>query len=362
MSKTTLTSRERVVRAINHQEPDRVPFNLALTVDIYNRLRKHLNLPDEAEKSVGVWTNVSASIDLLDAMQVDIYTSGLNAPANWKAPQTDDGLKYDEWQIGRTKVVRADGSYYYEMVNHPLAHASMEQVMDFKWPDPFDPGRTAGLRERILQIRKDTDKAIMMKFSNSIWEQSWWLYGMQDWLLDIALKPEVPQAIMDMATKVAIGCMKVGLESVGDLVDIVRLSGEDLGTQLAPMISPAMFNRLVKPRFERLWTFTRQKLNEINPQARLMLHSCGNVRPFVPTWIDLGLNILDPIQPRARGMEPEGLKRDFGSQLAFHGGIDLQYTLPLGTPDEVKAEVKRYIPRSGTRRWIHRFARSQCSE
>lgn len=347
MRKETLTSRERVIRAINHQEPDRVPFNLALTVDIHDRLRKHLDLPPEPEKGMGVWTNVSPSVDLLDAMEIDIYSAGLNAPANWKPPQTDDGLLYDEWGIGREKVLREDGSYYFEMVSHPLSHASLDDVEAFPWPDPFDPGRTAGLRDRIKRIRNETDKAILMKFSNSIWEQSWWLYGMQDWLLDMASNPEIPLAIMDKVTDVAVGMMEVGLNCVGDLVDIVRLSGEDLGTQLNPMISPKMFNEMVKPRFDRLWSLARHKLASINPEAKLMLHSCGNVRPFVPTWIEMGLNILDPVQPRAAGMEPEGLKRDFGDMLTFHGGIDLQYTLPFGTVAEVKAEVKRYIEALG---------------
>lgn len=343
MKKPVLTSRERVIRAINHQEPDRVPFNFELTADIYSRLRKHLNLSDEPEKKMGVWTNVTASMDLLDAMNIDIYRSGLNSPANWTPPVTDDGLLYDEWNIGRAKVERPDGSYYFEMVKPPLAKATLEMVEEFPWPDPLDPGRIDGLRERILRIRKDSDKAIMMKFSNSIWEQSWWLYGMQDWMVDIAINPEIPLAIMDKVTETALGFMKVGLECVGDLVDIVRLSGDDLGTQIAPMISPKMFNNMLQPRFNKLWSFTRKKLKEINPQAKLMLHSCGNIRPFIPKFIDMGLDILDPIQPRAKGMEPDGLKQDFGKQLAFHGGIDLQQTLPFGTPEEVKAEVKRYI-------------------
>lgn len=343
MAKTSLSSRERVIRTINHQEPDRVPFNLGLTIDIYDRLRQHLNLPREPEKAIGVWTEVTASMDLLDAMEVDVYSSTLNAPSNWEPPPSDDGLLYDEWHIGRKKIERDDGSYYFEMVEHPLANATIEAIRDFKWPDPFDPGRTDGLRERIKRIRKETDKAILMRFANSIWEQSWWLYGMQDWLLDMLIKPEITSAIMEKVTDTALGLMKVGLESVGDLVDIVKLSGEDLGIQDAPMISPKMFNDSVKPHFERLWRFTRSKLQEVNPQAKLMLHSCGNVRAFIPIWIDMGLEILEPIQPRARGMEPESLKKDFGDQLVFHGGIDIQYTLPFGTPEEVACEVKRYI-------------------
>lgn len=119
MRNPTLTSRERVIRTINHQEPDRVPFGLELTLDIYNRLRGYFHLPKEQEKSEGVWTNVTASMDLIESMKLGIYRTGLNPPTNWKHPKTSDGLIYDEWNIGREKVIRPDSTNYYEMVNHP---------------------------------------------------------------------------------------------------------------------------------------------------------------------------------------------------------------------------------------------------
>jgi uroporphyrinogen decarboxylase len=339
----TLTSRERVLKTLKHQEPDRVPFNLSLTVDIYHRLREHLGLRPEPDKSVGFWTQVSASMDLLDAMGVDIATVGLKGPSHRQPKPPSNGLVYDEWGIGRVRVERPDGSYYYEMVEHPLAGASLEEVLDYPWPNPYDPGRAAGLREKVLELREQTGKAIMAKFANSIWEQSWWLYGLEAWMVDLYERPEVTTAILDKVCGVAVGLMEVGLDAAGDLVDIVRLSGEDLGTQLGPMISPKLFNSVVRPRFERLWGLAKKKHLAMNPDGVLMVHSCGNVRPFIPAWIEMGLNVLDPIQPRARGMEPEGLKLDFGERLVFHGGVDLQHTLPFGTPDEVAAEVRRYI-------------------
>ena len=126
-----MTSRERVLRTLNHQEPDRVPFNLSLTVDVYNRLREHLGLPDDPDKTVGVWTEVSPALDLLDAMRVDFYYTSLGKPAAWKPPETRDGLRYDEWGIGRARVERPDGSFYYEMVKHPLAEASIKDIEEF---------------------------------------------------------------------------------------------------------------------------------------------------------------------------------------------------------------------------------------
>lgn len=344
MKKTWLTSRERVLRAIHHQPGDRVPFNLSLTVDVHHRLREHLGLPPEPEKKIGLWTEVSAGIDLLDAMHVDIYTIGLNPPVNWTPTEREDGLIYDEWGVGRKRISRSDGSYYFEMVKHPLAEATtVADILDYPWPDPSDPGRYEGLPEKVENIRRDTDKAIMVKFSNSIWEQSWWLRGLECWMMDLILQPELCTAIMDRVCDVAVGTAVRALEIVGNQVDIYRLSGEDLGTQLGPMISFDLYNKVVRPRFIRLWTAVKSTLRKHNPDGKLMLHSCGNVRPFIPDWIEMGLNILDPIQPRAKDMQPEELKRDFGKRIAFHGGVDLQHTLPFGTAEEVMKEVYRYI-------------------
>jgi uroporphyrinogen decarboxylase len=152
---------------------------------------------------------------------------------------------------------------------------------------------------------------------------------------------------MDRVCDVAVGTMEAGMDAVGDLVDIVRLSGEDLGTQLGPMISPKLFDQLVRPRFERLWGAAKDGLAKKNPNGKLMLHSCGDIRPFIPTWIEMGLDVLDPIQPRAAEMDPLQLKQDFGSQLVFHGGIDIQQVLPFGSRDEVMQEVRRYMESLG---------------
>ena len=137
MLREKLTSRDRVLRALSHQEPDRVPFNLSLTVDIYHRLRAYLNLAPEDEKRTGVWTDVSPSLDLLEAMQVDIFYIGMSGPGEIKFKPPLDGLLYDEWGVGRAKIVREDGSFYYEMVKPPLAGATLQDIEAFPWPVVF---------------------------------------------------------------------------------------------------------------------------------------------------------------------------------------------------------------------------------
>jgi uroporphyrinogen decarboxylase len=193
-----------------------------------------------------------------------------------------------------------------------------------------------------LQVRQETDKAIMGSFSTPIWEGAWYLYGFEDWLMDLTMKPEITGAILDKVCELATAFTSVGLEAVGDLVDIVRLSGEDLGMQTGPMISNQMFDEIVKPRFARHWRAVKGLALRKNPDAKLMLHSCGSVRAYIPTWIEMGLDVLDPIQPGAKGMDPEGLKKDFGDRLVFHGGIDTQHTLPFGSTEDVRQAVRKY--------------------
>ena len=348
MTGTPMTSRQRANLAINHQSPDRVPFDLTLTVDIYHRLRKELGLPLEENKPVGIWTDVSPGIDLLDAMRVDFLYLGLN-PASSSSPlKQNDGLHYDQWGVGRKKVLRDDGSYYFEMVRHPLSTPTFQDVADFPWPDPYDPARVEGVREKFLHLRSETDKAIIGKFTTSIWEQSTYLVGLQSFLEMLALQPALAGAILDKTCDVAIGLADVGLKAAGDLIDVFRLSGEDLGTQNSALISPKMYDRCVRPHHERLWSFIKKKLAEINPNARLMLHSCGSVRAFIPAWIEMGLDILDPVQPNIAGMSPPDLKREFGSRLVFHGGIDIQQILPNGTPEQVKSHVREQIRAFGS--------------
>lgn len=336
---TPLTSRERVKLSVNHQEPDRAPFDMTFTVDAYNNLRRRLGLPDEPHKSVGIWSDVSPSQDLLGAMQVDMLYLGLNPASRPSRLCQNDGLHYDQWGVGRRKVTRDDGSYYFEMVKHPMPNPSYQAIDDFPWPDPYDPARAQGVREKFQRARSQTDQAIVSKFTTSIWEQSTYLVGLQTWLELMADDPDLAGAILDRTTDVAIGLADVGLSAAGDLIDIFRLSGEDLGTQTNALISPRMYDQVVRPRHARLWSFVKQRLADVNPSVKLMLHSCGNVRPFISRWIEMGLDILDPIQPHAAGMSPKELKADFGDRLTFHGGIDLQVILPFGSVEDVRRHV-----------------------
>jgi uroporphyrinogen decarboxylase len=229
------------------------------------------------------------------------------------------------------------------MSHHPLKDATIEDLEDFTWPDPYDPGRVEGLGDYLRHIHEDTEFAILAKFGGAIFETAWYMRGLERFMMDMVENQPFVHALFKKLHDIQRGFDEVGFAAAGQYVDILRLSGEDLGTQDGPLISMPMFRKLLRPYLESLWGYAKENLQKANPKAKIMLHSCGSVRPFIPDWIDMGLDVLDPIQPNASGMDPFDLKRDFGDKLSFHGGIDAQFVLPFGTPDEVCQATRKYI-------------------
>jgi uroporphyrinogen decarboxylase len=341
--KKTMSSRDRVITALQHREPDRVPLSMTITVDAYNNLKNYLGIELEEDLKIGNWTDVAIHPLVAEKFGLDIFWLRLNSPHKKPRQPEDPNKRIDEWGIERTRVDLPSGGYYFEMTSHPLEDATIADLEDYPWPDPYDPGRVEGLREYAYQMRRDTEFAILAKFAGAIFETAWYLRGMEKFMIDLIDNPAFVHALLEKIYQVQRGFDEVGLEAVGEYIDILRLSGEDLGTQAGPLISLPMFRSFIRPYFEKLWTFAKQKLLSKNPEARLMLHSCGSVRTFIPDWLEMGLDILDPIQPMAKGMDPFQLKADFGDGLTFHGGIDAQHVLPYGTEEEVRQHTKKYI-------------------
>ncbi len=345
MNKKTMSSREQVITALSHREPDRVPISMSITVNAYNNLKKYLGIEIEDDNPpVGHWTDVPIHPLVNEKFGLDVFWLRLGSPKKTHfAKSSDPDKRIDEWGIEWSKVPLPNGGYYYEMTSHPLKDATVKDLEDYPWPDPYDPGRVEGLEKYLKSIHDDTEFAILAKFGGAIFETAWYLRGMEQFFTDLAENPEFVHALFRKLFEIQKGMDTVGIEAAGQYVDILRLSGEDLGSQQAPLISLPMFRRLLRPYLQELWGFAKQKLVEKNPNAKIMLHSCGSVRTFIPDWIEMGLDILDPIQPNAKGMDPFDLKRDFGDRMSFHGGIDAQYVMPFGTPEEVRQHTRRYI-------------------
>ncbi len=341
--KKTMTSRERVITALEHKEPDRVPMSMSITVDAYNNLKQYLGIELEEDLKIGHWTDVPIHPLVAEKFGLDVFWLRMGSPRKKTEQPKDPNHRLDEWGIEWSKVPLPTGGYYFEMTGHPLKEATIDDLEDYPWPDPYDPGRVEGLKEYLQHIHQDTEFAILAKFGGAIFETAWYMRGMEQFFIDMIENPAFVHALFEKIYQVQRGLDEVGLEAAGEYVDILRLSGEDLGSQESPLISLPMFRNLVRPYLQKLWAFARQNLLKKNPRAKIMLHSCGAIRTFIPDWLDMELDILDPIQPNARGMDPFQLKADFGDSLSFHGGIDAQHVLPYGTQEEVREHTKTYI-------------------
>ena len=181
--------------------------------------------------------------------------------------------------------------------------------------------------------------ALIGRFGGSLFETAQFLIGFETWMTKLVTDPAFICALLDIINPIIMEMDRIGLQAAGKYLSIFKASGEDLGGQNGALYSPRVFNTILLPRLQARWSQARTLLEVINPGCKIMLHSCGSLRRDIPALIAGGIQVLDPIQPRAAGMQAAGLQRDFGAALTFHGGIDIQQVLPFGTPAEVEAEV-----------------------
>jgi uroporphyrinogen decarboxylase len=335
-----MNSRERVLAAVNHQEPDRVPVDMVLTIDVYRDMKKALNLehlPDNPR--MGHWTDVQMPIEMIQALGTDMYYISPRSGTSVHSKKFDDGSFTDEWGCYWKKTAIDGGHFYFELQNPPLAKATIEDLKTYQWPNPDDPVRYAGLREEMEEVRAQTDLAILAKFGGAVFEVATYMRGHERWYMDLVNNQAFAHALMDKICQIQKRINECCMNEVGEYVDILRLSGEDLGMQDRTLISPKSFRNVVKPHLQELWRHAKATLTAKNPAAKIMLHSCGAVKPFIEDLIESGVDILDPVQPAAKDMNRYELKKAFGDRIVFHGNIDIQNILPFGTKEEIKNEV-----------------------
>jgi uroporphyrinogen decarboxylase len=338
-----MNSRQRVVTALEHREPDRVPFDCTFGYVAYSQLEKYLGFkPEQEVYPGGPWLNVRPPVAFLQELQIDLYYLGLMGWSGSRVFEYGMDSYQDEWGVRYHKVENPSGLHY-EFSGHPLAGATIKNLEDYPWPDPTDPVLVEGLEEKARWLYENTDFALVGKFSNSIFEHSFMLRGMEQLYMDLSLDPDFVGALMERLTDIAIGLVKVGLEACGKYLQILRLAGDDMGHQRGTLLNPKMFREMVKPRFARLYREAKRLFLQYNPNGKLMAHTDGDVYPLIPDYIEMGLDVLNPVQPYVAEMEHDKLKHEFGGRLAFHGGIDLQKVLPFGTPEQVRAEAVKVM-------------------
>lgn len=339
------TARKRVETALDHREPDRVPVDFCITLEAYKNLREYLNLPKEPQIQHDRFFEVRPSLDLLETLAVDMTFVRLGKASSWKAPPPlADGSQLDEWGVGRKLVELTNGAQLFEVTFSPWEDLNPEDIdLDsYPWPDPHAPGRTAGLEEDAQELW-ETGLALMGRFGGPILEIGAYLRGFQQWLMDLVLYPQFSRDLLERITDIQIVLDRIGIETAGEYLTIFKLSGEDLGMQDRPLFSQKVWKEVLFPPLERRWLAAHQALDEFAPHVKMMLHSDGAIRSFLPDIIACEIDIIDPVQGVCEGMELAGLKRDFGDRLSFHGGLDTQIILPFKSANEVRQEAEHVI-------------------
>lgn len=314
-----MTPRERWRALFTGAEPDRTPCDYWGTAEVTCRLQRDLSCATEAElwKRLGV----DKCIHL--------------APSHPRATEDTWHMQslFSLWGIGTANISYGGGiGVYEEAVVHPLGGAqTIADVEKFPWPDPGE-WDYSGLR---AQCDPWPDYPILAGTSEPFYLYSR-LRGMEQALADLIEAPEIADAILERIFEVDQGVFRRILDQVGDRIDLVYVA-EDLGTQESLLMSPRLFRQFLRPRMKRLVDLAHSR------GVRVMHHDDGAIRPLIPDLIETGIDILNPIQWRCRGMARDQLARDFGSSLIFHGGVDNQQTLPFGTPQDVRSQVAENI-------------------
>jgi uroporphyrinogen decarboxylase len=351
-----MTSRQRVLAAIERREPDRVPVDLGGHISgisrfAYARLLRRLGMGQPIRIFDQVQQLVEPDEEVLRRLGVDVRYVHARPPDAYPAPrdivpydpsrETEDSYAsgharhtfVDEWGITYRRA-----AYYYEMVDHPLRGKGLAEARQYRFPDPDDSGRWRGLGEQARDLYESTDYAIVCSLdSGGIFEMPHFLLGFEDSLFHLGRGDELAHYLLDRVTEYLIAFWENFLNAVRPYAHVVQI-GDDYGMQDRMLISPAAWRRLVKPRYARLIARIKAKAD-----VKVLHHSCGSIVPIIGDLAEIGVDVLNPVQPRARDMESGKLKAEYGSIICFHGGIDVQHVLPFGNAEDVRQEVRKRI-------------------
>jgi len=321
-----MNCRERFLTTINRGLPDRPPLFASLTPQVAKKLSGHLGLPYE-EPLDSLLSTRASHMNLLLHLGNDAVGTAAIAPKDATTITHPDGTITNEYGM----VFKPKGLYN-EFYSFPLYNAETEaDIESYKFPDPFADGRYDDTDRKIALYKENY--GVIGDLETSIFETSWYLTGLEKFMTDMMLQPPYFNRLLD---KVMNMNLEVGKQLIRRGVDLLW-AGDDFGAQGGMLISPEQFRQIFKPRIK----YMLEEFRKVNPDIKIAWHTCGSVYPIIPDFIEIGLDILNPLQPLAKDMKPEVLKREFGKELMFFGGICVQELLPFGTPLKIKDEVKR---------------------
>ena len=348
MSRETMTPRERMLTALNHREPDRIPIDLGgnqtgIHKFAYQALIEHLGIADNLRIMDAVQQLAQPCEAVLERFHVDTRYIAAGAASGWKGGieqhERDGRLWHDLTdEFGVTWSMPDDEPHYMDISHSPLAEATIDDVKDYPFPKGDDPGRFAGLRDRALGLKNETPYAVVSGISGVVYEICWYMRGLEQWLMDTMTNPAFCEALIDRTCQYWIDWFDGFLPEVGDVVDVIMI-GDDLAGQTGPLFNPVFYRDIVKPRHKRLVQHIKART-----KAKIWYHTCGACQAYIPELLDNGIDILNPVQISAEGMAPQALKKAYGDRLAFWGGaIDAQHVLPMASPEQVREEVRKNL-------------------
>lgn len=335
--------RERVISALNHREPDRVPIDLMgqasmLFDKTYFQLRDYLGLSPIDPIRSGTTANYYDE-RILEYLDVDFRRIFLKKKQS-QSKIYDDGSYIDEWGIEYRKT-----GLFYHIVNHPMKDfTTIDEVENYNWPKAQDLFTANGLKKKAKEMYEKTDYALVARnpVTTGFLDKASFLMGMSGFFMTMAVKPAMAHSIIDNLLRIHRDIYSLFLDEVGPYVQIVE-TGDDLGAQENLLISPEMYRKFIKPADRELFSLISKKA----PDAKIFKHSDGAIFEIIPDLIEIGVDILNPVQTSARGMNAQGLKKAFGNEISFHGSLESMETSQNNAVKELKERIDTLAPNGG---------------
>jgi len=348
MGREQLTPRARVLKALDHQPPDRIPIDLGgnqtgIHKHAYQNLLNRLGIEGEMTIMDPVQQLAQPCEAVLERFHVDTRYIAAGAGSGFDGRILVNERGGRVWhdltdEFGVTWSMPDDQQLYMDISHHPLADATIQDLRDYPFPKGDDPARFEGLRQRALTLREETPYAVVSGISGVVYEICWYLRGLEQWFIDMTTQPEFCESLLDCTFKFWSDWFRLFLDEVGDLVDVIMI-GDDIAGQSGPLFRPDFYRSIVKPRHKQLVQTIRSRT-----QAKIWYHTCGACVQYIPDLLDNGIHILNPVQISAAEMDPASLKNRFGEDLVFWGGaIDAQHVLPSASPEQVREHVRRNL-------------------
>jgi uroporphyrinogen decarboxylase len=344
-----MSSYERLKAALEHREPDRIPFDLgaaavtSININSLRALKKYLGLPGDVKLRDRITQIALVEQDIIDVLKIDVKSVCPQA-TRMKGLELDLGVEdgydriIDEWGMGWRMPLQ--GGHYYDLYKSPLAGLeTIKEVENYPWPDAFDMARYADMKVEADRIVKTEKMGFFLeRMSSGMWEHAMWMRGYEQFFMDMMINPGLVQAIMEKILEINMQYWERAIEAVGENLLVVSMA-DDLGSQNSLLVNLQDYKEQIWPFHKRLFDFIKTKAKS---KVYIFFHNDGAVMETFPLLIEAGVDIMNPFQVNCEGMDTRKFKKEFGKDLTIWGGsCDNQQVMPFGTPQQVRDETRR---------------------